>query len=139
MPEESCGDGISGGYRRYRRRSAVLNIVEKRLDDFRIGASVPAACRGIVIQTIRKIRLRNPRTAFRPHANPAVSGNSEILQTPFRADKSIVSRPVRREETLLIGSLHPVVKLHQEHVVVLDINFRGKLRHFQRRPAVVAP
>lgn len=41
MPEESCGDGISGGYRRYRRRSAVLNIVEKRLDDFRIGASVP--------------------------------------------------------------------------------------------------
>ena len=129
MSENTGRDRVAGGNRGCIRLGSVHDKVKEVVHDRTVRAAVSADRRLDMIDDIR----RGARTAAGPDMNIAVSAVTDIFDSAFRADESVVAFGIRRVMALEISRLSAVFHLHHDHVVIFHVDDRGKSGLFKRR------
>ena len=113
--------GVSGRDWRGVGSDVISTVINKSLHHGRISPSMGP--RG-GINLLDMVRLGAAST-FGPDVYFTVSAVSDVFKSTPVSDERVVSFRIRGVEALFIGGLDSVFKLHQDHVVVFDIDLRG--------------
>ena len=78
-----------------------------------------------IFQMIDDIRL-TPQSALRPHMDfPVRTEIADIFHSAAGADERVIAFGIGGIMALQIGGLSAVFELHQDHVMVFDVDDRG--------------